>query len=112
MLARREGDLGQGRTSLNLLISTLERAENNVSCDSSRKDLPCGGLELNLCASSFIDLLKLMRGFGNDVVPLSPPALVQEWHTVADLMSADGKAVAAGKFQFDPPRKKEPEAKV
>ncbi|MDB6023985.1 MAG: putative helix-turn-helix, type 11 domain protein [Verrucomicrobiales bacterium] len=86
--------------------------ENYVSCESARKDLLCGGLELSLSASSFVDLLKLMRSFGNNVVPLSPPELVQEWHTVADLMSADGKAVAAGKFQFDPPRKKEPEAKV
>ncbi len=81
--------------------------ENDVSCETTRQDMPCGGLILGLKVSSFVDLLKFMRIFGNNCVPLEPRAIVQEWHDVANLMARDSGAVLNGTFQFDPEEKKE-----
>ncbi|MDB6028559.1 MAG: hypothetical protein JWM68_4782 [Verrucomicrobiales bacterium] len=80
--------------------------EHHVNCDTGRRELPCGGLELTLHVSSFVDVLRLMRTFGSDVVPLSPPEVVQEWYDVATRMAADAAAVKNGTFQFDPPEEK------
>ncbi len=84
--------------------------ENDVSCETTREDRPCGGLILGLKVSSFIDLLKFMRTFGNDCVPLEPRSIVQEWHDIANLMARDSTAVLNGTFQFDPPEEKKEEA--
>ena len=73
--------------------------QNDVSCEVGRKEMPCGGLELHLQISSFVDILSFIGEFRGEAIPMEPRNLVEEWVADCEKGVARGRAVLEGTFQ-------------
>ena len=73
--------------------------QNDVSCEVSRKEMPCGGIELVLQVSSFVDILSFIGEFRGEAIPMEPRALIDEWDKDITKCKTIVDQLKAGTFQ-------------